>query len=168
MCPNDADGMANSVNPRSSLIWVYTDLSFQKLRIMTAFSVSILQQLHVAKTFIHTKVWSFEPCRDDGIFCPKLILQTCMHSHPVGLEVWFLVWPFVYFHISCVPIAKALARLCRCAGSPKPSLVAYGKYHNLMNWLIYSWVHTLWAKDMIKKCSNIWHFMYTKSNWWWW
>ena len=44
--------------------------------------------------------------------------------HPVGLDVWVLVRPFVYFH-SCVRTAKALARLRGCAGSPEPSLVAY-------------------------------------------
>ena len=48
-----------------------------------------------------------------------------MHSHLVGLDVWFLVGPFVYFHTSCVQTAKALARLRGCAGSPEPSLVAY-------------------------------------------
>ena len=53
------------------------------------------------------------------------ILQTCMRSHPMGQDVWFLVGPFVYFHTSCVRTAKALARLRRCAGSPEPSLVAY-------------------------------------------
>ena len=55
----------------------------------------------------------------------KLFLQTCMRSHPVGLDVWFLVRPFVCFHTSCVRTVKALARLCKCAGSPEPSLVAY-------------------------------------------
>ena len=57
----------------------------------------------------------------------KLIFQTCMRSHPAGLDVWFLVGPFVYFHtcISCVRTAKALVRLRRCASSPEPSLVAY-------------------------------------------
>ena len=55
----------------------------------------------------------------------KLILQTRMRSHPVGLDVWFLVGPFVYFHTSCVRTMKALARLRGCAGSPEPSLVAY-------------------------------------------
>ena len=54
----------------------------------------------------------------------KLILQTRMHSHPVGLDVSFLVRPFV-FHISCVQTAKALARLRGCAGSPEPLLVTY-------------------------------------------
>ena len=55
----------------------------------------------------------------------KLILQTRMRSHPMGLNVWFLVGPFVYFDASCVRTAMALARLRGCAGSPEPSLVAY-------------------------------------------
>ena len=55
----------------------------------------------------------------------KLILHTCMGSHPVGLDVWFLVGPFVYFHIWCVRTVKALARLGECAGSPEPLLVVY-------------------------------------------
>ena len=53
----------------------------------------------------------------------KLILQT--GSHPVGLDVWFLVGPFVYFHTSCVRTAKALARLRGYTDSPEPSLFAY-------------------------------------------
>ena len=52
----------------------------------------------------------------------KLILQ--MRMHPVGLDIWFLVGPFVYFSTSCVRTAKALARLRGCAGSPEPLLVA--------------------------------------------
>ena len=67
----------------------------------------------------------------------KLIIQTRMHNHPVGLDIWFLVGPFVYFHTSCVRTVKALARLrtrrlawafagCQC-----------DKYHNLMSWLIF-------------------------------
>ena len=55
----------------------------------------------------------------------KLILQTRMPSYPVGLDVWLLVWHFVYFHTSCVRTAKGLARLRGCAGSPELSLVAY-------------------------------------------
>ena len=39
--------------------------------------------------------------------------------------VRFFVGPFVYFYTSCVRTAKALARLCGCAGSPEPSLVVY-------------------------------------------
>ena len=41
----------------------------------------------------------------------KFILQTPMCRHPVGLDVWILVGPFVYFHILCVQTAKALS-LC--------------------------------------------------------
>ena len=69
----------------------------------------------------------FEPAHEIMVLfvLHKLILQTCMCSHPVGIDVWFLVRPFVYFHTSCVRTAKALARLRRCAGSPEPSLVAY-------------------------------------------
>ena len=52
-------------------------------------------------------------------------LQTRMRSHPVRLDVGFLVGPFVYFHTSCERKAKVLARLRGCAGSPEPSLVAY-------------------------------------------
>ena len=55
----------------------------------------------------------------------KLILQTRMGSHPVGLDVWFLVGHFVYLHTSCERTAKALARLHGCACSPEPSLIAY-------------------------------------------
>ena len=58
------------------------------------------------------------------ILC-KLILQTRMRSHPVGLDVWFLAGPFVYFHISCVWTATALEKMRGCAGSREPSLVAY-------------------------------------------
>ena len=54
----------------------------------------------------------------------KLILQKHMRSHPVELDVWFLVGPFVCFHTSCVQTAKALVRLRSCAGSSEPSLVA--------------------------------------------
>ena len=52
-------------------------------------------------------------------------VQMRMLSYPVGLDVWFLVGSFVYFHTSCVRTDKALSRLRGCAGSPEPSLVAY-------------------------------------------
>ena len=54
----------------------------------------------------------------------KLIFQTRMRSHPLGLEVWFLVGPFVCFHTSCVRTAKALAILRGYEGSPEPSLLS--------------------------------------------
>ena len=51
-----------------------------------------------------------EPCHEImALFVLfTLILQTRMHSHPVALDVWFLVGPFVCFHTSCVRTAKAL------------------------------------------------------------
>ena len=63
---------------------------------------------------------SFEPSHEIMVLfvLRKIILQTRMRSHPVGLDV-------VYFHTSCVRTGKALARLRGCAGSPEPSLVAY-------------------------------------------
>ena len=78
----------------------------------------------------------------------KLILQTRMCSQPMGLDVWFLVGPFVYFHTSCVRTAKALARLRRCAGSPEPC----DKYHNLMSWLI--WKKNLTANKKVLMISD--------------
>ena len=66
----------------------------------------------------------------------KLILQTRIWSHPVGLDVWFFVGAFVYFHTSCARIAKALARLRACAGSPWAFAGRLcDKYHNLMSLL---------------------------------
>ena len=63
----------------------------------------------------------------------KLILQSFMRSHSVGLDVWFLVGPFVYFHTLCVRTAKARARLRGCAGSPEPLLVAYA-IRTIISW----------------------------------
>ena len=73
----------------------------------------------------------------------KLILQMRMRSHPVGLGVWFLVRPFVYFHTSCVRTAKALARLRGCAGSPEPSLVAY-VISTIISWTS---LNIFWTQD---------------------
>ena len=69
----------------------------------------------------------FEPAHEITILfvLRKLILQTLMRSHPVGLDVRFFVGSFVYFHSSCARTATALVRLRRCAGSPEPSLIAY-------------------------------------------
>ena len=73
----------------------------------------------------------------------KFIPQTRMRSHPVLLDVWFLVGPFVYFHTSYVRTAKALVRLRGCAGSPEPSLVASYVINTIISWadLIKNWNH---------------------------
>ena len=50
----------------------------------------------------HPMDWLNEPAHEImALFVlRKFILQTHMRSHPVGLDVWFLVGPFVYFHTS--------------------------------------------------------------------
>ena len=73
----------------------------------------------------------------------NLFLQT---RHPVGLDVGFLVGPFVYFHTSCVRTAMVLVRLRGCAGSPEPSLVACAIHVStiiFMSWLISLYRHLL-------------------------
>ena len=73
-----------------------------------------------------TCILSNEPAHDIMVrfVLRKLILQTHMRSHPVGLDV-FLVGPFDHFHTSYVRTAKALERLRGCTGSPELSLVAF-------------------------------------------
>ena len=82
---------------------------------------------HMAKTGFLMTWLKFEPAHEIMVVfvLRKLILQRCMLSHPVGLNVWLFVGPFLYFHTSCVQTAKALARLCRCQGLPESSLVTY-------------------------------------------
>ena len=77
----------------------------------------------------------------DFIVLRKLILQTRRRSHPMGLDVWFLVGPFAYFHCSCMRTPKALARLRGCAGSPEPSLVAY-VISTLISWAGSFYLHS--------------------------
>ena len=95
---------------------------------------TVLQMSHVMRLwYFSSSINSFfkrgtkEPCHEIMVLfiLHKFILQTCMRSHPVGLDVRFVVGPFVYFHTLCVRTVKALARLRGCAGSPEPSLVAY-------------------------------------------
>ena len=90
--------------------------------------------LHTVKNK-QIRVYLIEPSHEIMalfVLC-KLILQTRVCSHPVEIDVWFLVGPFVYFHTSCVRIAKALARLRGWAGSLEPSLVAY-VISTIMSW----------------------------------
>ena len=86
---------------RSSLLSVLVEI----------FSVSLRHRLSASENTI------FEPSHEIMAFFVllKLILQTCVCSHPVGLDVWFLAGPFVYLHTSCVRTAKGLVRLHRAA-----------------------------------------------------
>ena len=61
----------------------------------------------------------------------KLLLQTCMCSHPVGLDVCFLGRPFFYFQTSCEGSGMT-ARMRRLAWAFAGSLC--DKYHNLISW----------------------------------
>ena len=75
MCPKDADGMANSVDP-DHLIWVCTvcpDLPVQKLRIIT---VTESQSLLV-KGYAVLLVFFFTICVLHGIFS----LNKCVDIH---------------------------------------------------------------------------------------
>ena len=63
----------------------------------------------------------------------KLILQTRMRGHPVGLDVLF----FVHFHTSCVRTAKAgeTAWDAQARLSHRWDSRLYDKYQNLFSWL---------------------------------
>ena len=110
-------------------------------RAATSRQLSLLrpQLSHVIKV-------TYEPCHEIVVLSVlrKLILQTCMRSHPLGLDVSCLVGPFVYFHTSCLRTAKALARLHGCAGSSEPSLVAY------VISIIISWAGSFYVTDQLK------------------
>ena len=63
----------------------------------------------------------------------KLILQMLMPSHLVGLDLWFLVGPFVYFHTSCLRTAKALARLHECSDKCSSSFIKLNRWEYKKN-----------------------------------
>ena len=87
-----------------------------------------------------------EPCHEIMVLfvLRKIILQMHMRSNPVGLDVWFLIGPFVYFYTSCARTVKALSRLRGCVGSPEPSLDAY-VISTIISWAgpleVYGFVH---------------------------
>ena len=81
---------------------------------------------------------TFDPCHEImALFVPrKLILQMRMCSYPVGLDVWFFVGPFVYFHTSCANSEGSgeTARMRRLAWAFAGRL-----YDIYDSWLICSW-----------------------------
>ena len=97
-----------------------------------------------------------------------LSLQTRMHNHPVGLDVWFLVGHFVYFHTSCVRTAKALARL-------RGYLIAY-VISTIISWagsirvhkVKMSWSLSGWSEEITRKTEGergtVWKI--TGRYWW--
>ena len=81
----------------------------------------------------------------------KPILQMRMRSHLVGLDVWFLVGLFFYFHISCVRVAKALARLRRCMYVCMNACMYVCMYH----------IACLWKYSNIYTYTNVSHIKYS-------
>ena len=83
------------------------------------------------------KLRLFEPCHEIMVLfvLRKRILQTRMHSHPVGLDVWFLVGHFVYFMCANSEGSGESARMRRLAWAFAGRLC--DKYHNLVSWLIF-------------------------------
>ena len=66
----------------------------------------------------------------------KLILQTRMHSHPVGLDVWFFgrtLCLLPYFMCANSEGSDEAVRMRRLAWAFTGSLC--DKYHNLLSWL---------------------------------
>ena len=105
-----------------------TFLCVYTLYIWAAMKASVLEHPWVHSTFESShEIMALSVLR-------KLILQTCMCSHSIGLFVWFLVGPFVYFHTLCVRTVKALARLRRLTWAFAGRLC--DRYHNSMSWLI--------------------------------
>ena len=116
-----------SLKTHFGMMWLIYKLfsSFWDFYYNTFQELDTFLQVYFHTLFLYESI--FEPSHEIMVLfvlC-KLILQTLMCSHPVGLEVWFLVGPFVYYHNSCVRTAKALARLSGYASSPEPLLVAY-------------------------------------------
>ena len=68
----------------------------------------------------------------------KLILQTRMRSHPVALEVWYLLPYFMYANSKG---SGETAQMCRLTLAFAARLC--DKYHNLMSWLNFDavWVN---------------------------
>ena len=84
---------------------------------MNSSNIRINAQTFGYRPLLMSSFW-IEPCHEIMVLFVllKLILQTRMRSHPVGLDRC-LIGPFIYFHTSCVRTAKAVMRLHGCEGS---------------------------------------------------
>ena len=86
-----------------------------------------------------------------ALFVHRKLLQTGMRSHPVGIDVWFLVGSFVYVHTSCVRTAKALvayviSTIISWAGSVLGLARAYKDGYDPSSFL---WMFSLLLKELI-------------------
>ena len=106
--------------------WRRAEHQWSSSAVIHCLHLKVNQNFYEQGHVFHCRV-IIEPCHEIMVLFVrrKLIFETGMRSHAFGLDVWFLVRPFVYFHTLCLQTAKALARLQGCTGSPEPSLVAY-------------------------------------------
>ena len=113
------------------------------LFIWTYFSQCVIGQISVLQS---QKTWdgtstsrTFEPAHEIMalFFLCKLTLQMRMHSHPVGLDVWFLVGPIIYlpyFMRANSEGSGETARMRRLVWAIAGRLC--DKCNNLRSWLI--------------------------------
>ena len=134
-CFTDFNSVSNHLAYR--IILVYTQHSCPSYSTVTGYQLTRVSPYNLW-CLENIQYHTYEPAQEImALFVlHKLILQTRMRKHPMGLNVWILVGPFVYFHTPRVRTAKALARLHKC-----------DMYHNLMSWLI-SWFHILGRKTL--------------------
>ena len=107
--------------------------------------VIIFKSLLVYETLflsIRGQKFTIEPFHEIMVFfvLRKLILQTRLRSHPVGLDVWFFVLPY----FMCAN-REGSGETGGCAGSPPWAFAGRlcDKYHNLMSWLIQNFLPLL-------------------------
>ena len=100
--------------------WTGQDRTIHFLKVLYIWNASIhSEQAHLSFTIRWNKIWAIS--WDYGTFLSSV---NSFFKCAMGLDVWFLVGPFIHFHALCVRTAKALVRLHECAGSPEPSLIA--------------------------------------------
>ena len=64
------------------------------------------------------------PCKNSTYCMYLVILLTAIHSYPVCIKIKFWVYIWVYSYTLCLQAEKVQVRLCTCAFSPEPSLLA--------------------------------------------
>ena len=123
----------------------------------TCSSLTWLQSSFIRQPF----TWWGGSSNEVHLVLRKLILQMCMRSHPMGLDVWFLVEPFVCFHTNSEGSGEP-ARMPVFAGR------LCDKYHNLMGWLIYFLCHSAVSGATVPLWGDVhpWFPLWIKSCWW--
>ena len=86
----------------------------------------------------------------------KLILQMGMRSHPMGLDIWFLVRPFIYFHTYVSELQRlwrdsmdAQAGLSLC-WSPISTIISWACSNCFIWCSVNSFVSIKWKRNFYK------------------